>query len=268
MRASHQAGIVELESRVGQNREKSGGTEVPTVPSVLTAKMPSVSAKAVTGDIILIEDRSFFRECITHALKKDFVEKITSFPSLDHWLEVAEQYSAAVILLSGPGWPADSELEEILDRIVPTTNQVPVILLCDSDDPERIVTALKKGVRGYIPTSLPLDVVAQALRLVFAGGIFAPANSIFAARRLGSHSLEAKTMGGLFTARQAAVVEKLRIGKANKTIAYELNMCESTVKVHVRNIMKKLKAKNRTEVAFIANRLSNSVFDVRSDRKF
>jgi hypothetical protein len=42
----------------------------------------------------------------------------------------------------------------------------------------------------------------------------------------------------------------LREGKANKIIAYELNMCESTVKVHVRNIMKKLKARNRTEVAF------------------
>jgi DNA-binding NarL/FixJ family response regulator len=48
-------------------------------------------------------------------------------------------------------------------------------------------------------------------------------------------------------------VEALRRGKANKIIAYELNMRESTVKVHVRNIMKKLKAKNRTEVAFLTN---------------
>jgi len=41
-------------------------------------------------------------------------------------------------------------------------------------------------------------------------------------------------------------------GKSNKIIAYELNMCESTVKVHVPNIMKKWKAKNRTEIAMIA----------------
>ncbi|MGU3537814.1 LuxR C-terminal-related transcriptional regulator, partial [Methylobacterium sp. A54F] len=46
----------------------------------------------------------------------------------------------------------------------------------------------------------------------------------------------------------------LRKGTPNKIIAYELNMCESTVKVHVRNIMKKLKAKNRTEVAYLTNR--------------
>jgi hypothetical protein len=49
------------------------------------------------------------------------------------------------------------------------------------------------------------------------------------------------------------VVESLRQGKPNKIIAYELNLCESTVKVHVRNIMKKLRAKNRTEVAFLMN---------------
>ena len=59
----------------------------------------------------------------------------------------------------------------------------------------------------------------------------------------------------IFTTRQAAVVEAVRQGKANKIIAYELNMRESTVKVHVRNIMKKLKAGNRTEVAYIASKL-------------
>jgi len=39
-------------------------------------------------------------------------------------------------------------------------------------------------------------------------------------------------------------------GKPNKIIAYELNLRESTVKVHIRNIMKKVGAKNRTEVIF------------------
>ena len=43
--------------------------------------------------------------------------------------------------------------------------------------------------------------------------------------------------------------ERSSSGKSNKVIAYELGMCESTVKVHVRRIMKKLNAKNRTDVA-------------------
>ena len=64
---------------------------------------------------------------------------------------------------------------------------------------------------------------------------------------------ETQKATSLFTSRQLAVIEALRKGKANKIIAYELNMRESTVKVHVRNIMKKLKARNRTEVAYLAN---------------
>ena len=60
----------------------------------------------------------------------------------------------------------------------------------------------------------------------------------------------------MFTARQAAVVEALQRNKANKIIAYELKMRESTVKVHVRNIMKKLHATNRTEVAYKVNLLA------------
>ena len=54
------------------------------------------------------------------------------------------------------------------------------------------------------------------------------------------------------------MVEAIRQGKPNKIIAYELNMCESTVKVHVRAIMKKLKARNRTEVAYL---FSSSISD-------
>jgi DNA-binding NarL/FixJ family response regulator len=59
--------------------------------------------------------------------------------------------------------------------------------------------------------------------------------------------------GDGFTARQAAVADRLRRGKPNKLIAYELNMCESTVKVHIRNIMKKLRASNRTEAGYKLN---------------
>lgn len=54
----------------------------------------------------------------------------------------------------------------------------------------------------------------------------------------------------MFTQRQEEVIRALRRGKANKIIAYELNLRESTVKVHIRNIMQKLKATNRTEVAY------------------
>ena len=51
------------------------------------------------------------------------------------------------------------------------------------------------------------------------------------------------------TTRQIAVLSHLQQGKANKIIAHELRMSESTVKVHVRNIMRKMGATNRTQAA-------------------
>jgi DNA-binding NarL/FixJ family response regulator len=55
--------------------------------------------------------------------------------------------------------------------------------------------------------------------------------------------------------RERAVVDLLREGKPNKLIAAQLGMQESTVKVHVRNTLKKLHAVNRTHAASLANRL-------------
>ena len=137
------------------------------------------------------------------------------------------------------------------------TKNTSVVVLSDKDDPDLIVEVLEKGVRGYIPTNLPLSVAIQAMQLVQSGGVFVPANSLIAARRKPHETMGNSLGNGIFTARQAAVVEALRRGKANKIIAYELNMKESTVKVHVRNIMKKLHATNRTQVAYITNRLLN-----------
>jgi DNA-binding NarL/FixJ family response regulator len=96
----------------------------------------------------------------------------------------------------------------------------------------------------------------QLIALSVEGGFFVPASALFAMRRLlESNNSTARPLGGIFTDRQAEVVEALRRGKANKIIAYELKLRESTVKVHVRNIMKKVKATNRTEVVFKINDL-------------
>jgi DNA-binding NarL/FixJ family response regulator len=57
------------------------------------------------------------------------------------------------------------------------------------------------------------------------------------------------------TPRELSVIDLLREGKPNKLIARQLDMQENTVKVHVRNILRKLNAANRTHAALLANRL-------------
>lgn len=209
-----------------------------------------------TVTIVIIEPRALNRECLARCLGAISGHQVVSFATVDDWLKVSEATSPSLIVLGIAGEPIDAESRQQIARIIETANRSPVVILSDIEDPEQIVETLHFGVQGYIPTSLPLDVVVESMRLVRAGGIFAPASSLMAARRAKDLVRAAKLNGnGLFTARQAAVVDALRRGKANKIIAYELNMSESTVKVHVRNIMKKLKAKNRTEVAFLTNGL-------------
>jgi DNA-binding NarL/FixJ family response regulator len=111
---------------------------------------------------------------------------------------------------------------------------------------------LAHGVRGYIPSSVDLNLAIEAIRLAQAGGIFVPVNCLVQSLR--QEHTQSETSGDplsdLFTRQQAAVANALRRGKANKIIAYEMNLAESTVKVHIRNIMRKVQARNRTEVAF------------------
>lgn len=78
--------------------------------------------------------------------------------------------------------------------------------------------------------------------LVKIGGTFVPPS-------LSLRTKPERVATELFTPRQMAVLERLKIGKPNKIIAYELAMSESSVKAHIQNIMKKMGAANRTEVA-------------------
>jgi DNA-binding NarL/FixJ family response regulator len=205
--------------------------------------------------VVLVDKRTLVRECLTRSLSAISNCNVLSYPTLESWLDEPDRPSASVVVFCSAK-TNDPDLQRSLFLLSQTAPDTPMVALSDAEDPDHIVETLEKGARGYIPTSVPLQVAVEAMRLVKAGGVYVPASSFMAARRTVAETAPPdQTMNGLFTARQAAVVEALRRGKANKIIAYELNMRESTVKVHVRNIMRKLKARNRTEVAFMTNDL-------------
>jgi DNA-binding NarL/FixJ family response regulator len=210
--------------------------------------------------IVIIDIRLLPRECLARVLSIECDAAVLCFSTIDEWLAQGQPMPASLLVLCQCGRTKVDALKEV-ERISEISEQMgrcPAVILSDNEDPDLIVQMLGKNVRGYVPTSLSINVAVQAMELARAGGVFVPASSLIAAHRVpeGAANAMQKT-NGLFTARQAAVVDALRRGKANKIIAYELKMRESTVKVHVRNIMKKLHATNRTEVAYMANRLFN-----------
>ncbi|RYG94706.1 MAG: response regulator transcription factor, partial [Alphaproteobacteria bacterium] len=119
----------------------------------------------------------------------------------------------------------------------------------DNQEINVVLEIMALGVRGYIPSSVSINVCIHAISLAIAGGRFIPASSLRGVRDLFGISAQQSMPAFAFTDRQLAVAEALRCGKGNRVIAVELQLSESTIKVHIRNVMKKLGATNRTEVA-------------------
>jgi DNA-binding NarL/FixJ family response regulator len=214
--------------------------------------------------IIIIEPRNIFKECLSHYLSQFTGVETISIASPKDWPKVAELSTLPDIILlcvaEGERLPAD------LSEVVPATEglqSLPVVVLSNERLPIQVFDLLKAGVRGFIPTNADCAVAIQVLRLVRAGGTYIPSSCLSAQPDKTALGAE---RGDLFTGRQKQVIEAIRLGKPNKIIAYELNMCESTVKVHVRTIMKKLKARNRTEVAYLYSSAAGQAVDANHDR--
>ena len=209
--------------------------------------------------LVIIDGRALDRQCLAQSIVAHKAElRVLAFGSIEEWRQRHSQWHqlSAILLNIGGRRISEPAVAEEIRRLSSDFEPAPVIVLADTDELSQIMKALECGAKGYIPSSVSIDVCIEAVYLALAGGTFVPASSVFAMRQLlETGNTVARPLAGMFTARQAEVVEALRRGKANKIIAYELNLRESTVKVHIRNIMKKIKATNRTEVAYKINDL-------------
>jgi DNA-binding NarL/FixJ family response regulator len=126
--------------------------------------------------------------------------------------------------------------------------QTPILVAADCDDPERAHRILHAGARGFLPASYSLKVLIGALERIRTGGTYVPLTLTEAA------STADRAPWRALTRRQCDVLALIAEGKANKLIADALNMSESTVKAHVKQIIRRLKVANRTQAALLATR--------------
>jgi DNA-binding NarL/FixJ family response regulator len=137
-----------------------------------------------------------------------------------------------------------------------------IVVLSADQDRANVMKALDLGAMGYIPKSARNEVMLSALQLVFAGGIYIPAEIL--SRKHLAHTAPRPSGGGRtlvspadlgLTDRQLDVLALMMQGKNNKSICQMLNLAEPTVKNHVTAILKALKVTNRTEAVIAANEL-------------
>jgi DNA-binding NarL/FixJ family response regulator len=213
----------------------------------------SRSQGAVVADrpIVVIDRRVLARDCLVRCLR-DAIEgrTILAFDTVAEWLAVADEHlQPTVVLICATRYKIGDQQATDDFVLLKASSDVPCIVLSDAEDCNQAVSAIKDGAQGFIPATVSLDVAVQAVRLVEAGGTFIPASVLILAQRANETREEnGHPAASLFTVRQAAVLAALHQGRSNKQIAYQLQMSEGTVKVHVREIMKKVHARNRTEV--------------------
>lgn len=121
-----------------------------------------------------------------------------------------------------------------------------VVMLTHVDSEAKICHALEQGARGYLLLDCRLQDLLDSLRSVYAGGI---ALAPLAAARVADRMQQQ-----LLTSREGQVMRQLMMGLSNKAIASKLTLAEGTVKTHVKSILKKLEATNRTGAVAIARR--------------
>jgi DNA-binding NarL/FixJ family response regulator len=219
--------------------------------------------KKVQVSIALVDPKPLTRRSIAGILATAFPEHVIVAVSTCEELLDSEggrigAPDLVVVYLRSAGLTGAS-VQSALELLRVRLPDARVVVLSDRDDVGEVNEALTYGVRGYIPTSVECEVAVAALRLISAGGTFVPADALRSATRKQESKAENEEQRRLneldLTPREFSVIELLREGKPNKLIAAQLDMQESTVKVHVRSILKKLNAANRTHAASVANRL-------------
>ncbi len=147
----------------------------------------------------------------------------------------------------------------LMDLRLPDTSGISAIASIRTDFPEarfimlttlegdvQIQRALLAGARGYLLKSSPLEELVQVIRKVHSGRKHLPSE---VARTLAEHF----TSDSL-TEREVEVLQQVARGERNKEIGLFLSISEETVKVHLKHIMDKLGAKDRTQAVAIGIR--------------
>lgn len=217
------------------------------------ASVPA-SSKTVLR-VLLADDHEMVRVAMRYALG-GIAESID-------WLEASDAAQAQAILDRGPTpdlalldihMPGSTGIDWIraMRRAHPT---LPLLVMSAVEDPQMVRALIDSGVAGFIPKSDSSAVILQAVRLVLAGGTYAPLRLLAqqpSSLEMGTRpGARVPTVAGL-TGRQSEVLALLARGLPNKLIARELGLSESTVKVHLLAIYRVLSVRNRTEAVVAA----------------
>lgn len=200
--------------------------------------------------VLVVDDHALIREAL-HSVLKQLNRDAVIFEasnSQQAMCIVEEHPDISFILLdiNLPDRDGFSVLRELRERYA----TIAIVILSSSDDQDTVKRAFKLGALGFIPKTTEREVILNAIKLVFSGGVYIPSQMLEETRspRLIHEPAGRDSFKGIgLTDRQIEVLALLMKGRSNKVIAKTLNMAVPTVKNHITAVLKALGVASRTE---------------------
>jgi two-component system nitrate/nitrite response regulator NarL len=168
---------------------------------------------------------------------------------LDTFLATIHYVTPAVLLASFDGDLA--ECTRSILEIRACAPKVRVVLL--SDRAEFLAQAFDPDIDGYLLKTITVEALVQSIRLIsFGEKVYSSSMMYLLAKRILHMAPTPAVLAANLSPRESHILGALASGESNKLIAWRLGIAEPTVKVHVKNLCRKLKVRNRTHAAIWA----------------
>ena len=233
---------------------------VPLIDDELGADSTHPSDAAPSRLLIIVERRSLVRGLLA-AWAASFNPRmeVASVADAEAELSPSAVAQASLVLIGARlGVLGDAWFGRQVTWLRARRADLPLAAVVDPADVDAAIAGGREGppvLQGCIPTVSSMEVAAAALQLVAAGGVYLPQRTgeRWAAEQLPppspAHHASVAALDARLTPRERSVLSLLEQGLANKVIAYQLGMSQSTVKAHVHSVISKLNVRNRTEAA-------------------
>ncbi|MFZ0692806.1 MAG: response regulator transcription factor [Alphaproteobacteria bacterium] len=194
--------------------------------------------------VLIADDHPLFREAMAGLIARDPEFRVAA---------IANNFTEACAALQSTGAPIavidmhmpDMSWREGLARLKQISPSLIVVAVSGDMDAALVRAAMEAGIKGYVPKAFAAESIMAALRLVVTGVPYVPPDLL--ANAPAGEPAAATRVDRALTPRESEVLKMMVKGATHKEIARALDLAEITVKLHVKRIVEKLNAKNRSE---------------------
>ncbi len=208
--------------------------------------------------IMLVDDHPMMRRGMRQLIEmQDDLQVIAEAGSGEEALTIAASLEPDMILmdLNMKGMNGIQTIEALRNNGITAC----ILMITVSDNDEDVIAALRAGADGYLLKDLePEELISALLQAERGQLVLSPQLTRILASTLREEKIDRRGLAAELTARERQILAMIAASSSNKLIARELGITEATVKVHVKNLLKKLNFHSRVEAAVwaVSNHIS------------